>query len=205
MLDSEHTEFFVVSEEGELIGTIFLRKLTRMIVEQDVLRNVVVAGDLVDLHQVGVTPDDDLDLVMQMFSHGIFEELPVVDADDPKKLLGSVHKRDVIQTYNREVMRRDLAGQVSSTVIVASRGQQVELGGGYVLQEIQPPPRFFGRTIRELDIAAATGVHVVLLRKREPDDGRPAIRVATADDRIEEGDRLVVSGTKTDVESLDVL
>jgi CIC family chloride channel protein len=205
VLDSEHTEFFVVNERGELIGTIFLRALTRMLIEQDALRNVVVAGDMVDLHQVGVTPDDDLDLVMQMFSHGLFEELPVVDADDPKKLLGSVHKRDVIQAYNREVLRRDLAGHVSSNVLVASRGQQVELGGGFVLQEIQPPPRFFGKTIRELDIAAATGVHVVLLRKREPDDAGPAIRVPTADDRIDEGDRLVVSGTKNAVESLDVL
>ncbi len=205
VLDSEHTEFFVVNERGVLLGTIFLRALTRMLIEQDALRTVVVAGDMVDLHQVGVTPDDDLDLVMQMFSHGLFEELPVVDADDPKKLLGSVHKRDVIQAYNREVLRRDLAGHVSSNVLVASRGLQVELGGGFVLQEIQPPPRFFGKTIRELDIAAATGVHVVLLRKREPDDAGPAIRVPTADDRIDEGDRLVVSGTKSAVESLDVI
>ena len=71
-----------------------------------------------------------------------------------------------MQAYNQEVMRRDLAGQVSSTVLAASRGQQVTLGGGYVLQEIQPPPRFFGKTIRELDIARALGVQVVLLRKR---------------------------------------
>lgn len=205
VVDSEHTEFFVLGERGELIGTIHLRKLTRMIIEQEALRNVVVAGDVADPHQIGVTSDDDLDLVMQMFSHGLFEELPVVDADDPKKLMGCVHKRDVIQAYNREVLRRDLAGQVSSNVLVASRGQQVELGGGYVLQEIQPPPRYFGRTIRELDIAAATGVHVVLLRKRQPDDGGPTIRVANAGDRIEEGDRLVVAGTKTDVEALDVI
>ena len=90
-------------------------------------------------------------------------------------------------------------------MIVASKGQQVELGGGYVLQEILPPPRFFGHSIRELDIAATTGVHVVLLRKRDPDDGGPAIRVPTADDRIREGDRLVVAGTKAAVESLDVI
>jgi Trk K+ transport system NAD-binding subunit len=90
-------------------------------------------------------------------------------------------------------------------VLVASRGQQVELGGGYVLQEILPPERFFGRTIRELDIGRQTGVHIVLLRKRDPDDGSPAIRVPTGDDRIAEGDRLVVSGTRAAVESLDAV
>jgi Trk K+ transport system NAD-binding subunit len=94
---------------------------------------------------------------------------------------------------------------VSSTVVVASKGQQVELGGGYVLQEVQPPPRFFGRSIRELDIGAQTGVQVVLIRKRKPLDDRPAVRVPTANDAIDEGDRLVVAGTKSDVESLDVI
>ena len=102
-------------------------------------------------------------------------------------------------------MRRDLAGQVSSTVLLASRGQQVDLGGGYVLQEIQPPPRFFGRTIGDIDIARAFGAQVVLLRKRAAADGGPSVRVPTADDTIEEGDRLVVAGTRSAVESLDVL
>ena len=106
---------------------------------------------------------------------------------------------------NREILRRDLAGSVSSTVLVASKGQQVELGGGYVLQEIQPPPRFFGRSIRELDIQATTGVHIVLLRKRESSSDGSAIRVPSADDLIHEGDRLVVSGTKDAVEALDTI
>jgi CIC family chloride channel protein len=205
VLESGRTEYFVLDEREELVGTIQLRELTRMLVEQDLLRNVVVAGDLMEPHPAVTTEDDDLDLVMQMFSRGVDEELPVVASDDPRRLVGSVHKRDLIHAYNQEVMRRDLAGQVSSNVLVASRGQQVELGGGYVLQEIQPPPRFFGKTIRELAIGQTWGVQVVLLRGRGTETGRPAIRVPTADDTIHEGDRLVVAGTKAAVESLDVI
>ncbi|MEN8260590.1 MAG: TrkA C-terminal domain-containing protein [Pseudomonadota bacterium] len=122
----------------------------------------------------------------------------------PWRIVGCVHKKDVIHAYNQEVLRRDLAGSVSSTVLVASKGQQVELGGGYVLKEILPPPRFFGHSIRALNIGAETGVHVVLLHKRDARAG-PAIRVPTADDVIEEGDRLVVSGTRSAVESIDAL
>jgi CIC family chloride channel protein len=205
VLASEHTQFFIVNESNALLGTIHLRELTRMLVEQDVLRPIVVAGDLLEPDPPSVTEEENLDVVMQLFSHGVGEEIAVVAWDDPKSLVGSVHKRDVIHAYNQEVLRRDLAGSVSSTVIVASKGQQVELGGGYVLQEILPPSRFFGQSIRELDIAATTGVHVVLLRKRVSDDGGPAIRVPTADDLIREGDRLVVAGTKAAVESLDVI
>ena len=90
-------------------------------------------------------------------------------------------------------------------MIVAAKGQQVDLGGGYTLQEIQPPPHFFGKTIRELDIAANTGVQIVLHRLRAPSDEGPNIRVPTADDRIDEGDRLVVAGTRQAVESLDAV
>lgn len=205
MLDGDRTEYFVESAAGELVGTIHLRDLTRSIAEREVLGGVVVAGDLVGNFGPTVNEGDDLDIVFQMFSKGLAEELPVVRSESPRKLIGSVHKRDVIQAYNQEVLRRDLAGQVSSNVLVASRGQQVDLGGGFVLQEIQPPPRFFGKTIRELAIGRTYGTQVVLLRKRVTDDGGPSIRVPTADDRIDEGDRLVVAGTKTAVESLDVI
>jgi len=205
MLEGERSEYFVLNDDARLLGTIHLRDLTRSIAERDVLMGVVVAGDLARTDGPTVTEDDDLDVVLKMFSRGLAEELPVVDRADPKRLVGSVHKSAVIQAYNQEVLRRDLAGQVSSNVLVASRGQQVDLGGGFVLQEIQPPPRFFGKTIRELAIGQHYGAQVVLLRKRVADGGAPAIRVPTADDLIDEGDRLVVAGTKSAVESLDVI
>jgi CIC family chloride channel protein len=204
VLASDRTEFFVVDGRSLLIGSIHLRELTRMLVERDLLRAIVVAEDLVDPDRPTLAEDDDLDLAMQLFSHGAHDEIAVVDAEDPRKLVGSVRKRDVIHAYNQEVMRRDLAGAVSSTVLVAAKGQQVDLGGGYALQEIQPPPRFFGRTIRELAIGSTYGVQVILLRKGRTQAG-PDLRVPTADDRIDEGDRLVVAGTRAAVESLDVI
>jgi Trk K+ transport system NAD-binding subunit len=169
------------------------------------LREIVVAEDLMEPNRPTVNDDDDLDLVMQLFAGSLHDEIGVVTWDNPKNLIGSIHKKDVMHAYNREVMRRDMAGSVSSTVIVASKGQQVELAGGYVLQEIQPPPRYFGRTIGEINIGAETGVQVVLLRKRRSEPGQPQVRVPTASDRIDEGDRLVVAGTKNAVEALDVI
>jgi CIC family chloride channel protein len=205
VLSSEHTEFFVTNRRGDLMGSIHLRELTRMLAEQDVLRAIVVAEDLLEPNRPTVTSDDDLDLAMQLFASSLNDEIGVVAWDNPKKLLGSIHKKDVLHAYNREVMRRDMAGSVSSTVLVASKGQQVELAGGYVLQEIQPPPRYFGHTIRELDIAAETGVHVILLRKRAGGGGAATVRVPSADDRIDEGDRIVVAGTRSAVEAMDAI
>jgi CIC family chloride channel protein len=204
VLASDSTEFFVINDQIELLGVIYLRELTRMLVEQEILRPLVIAKDLLVSNEPLIHEDDNLDVAMQMFSGGISEQIAVVDADNSRKLIGCIHKKDVIQTYNREVMLRDLAGSVSSTVLVASKGQQVELGGGYVLQEVQSPPRYFGRSIRELDIGAKTGVQVVLIRKRKTLDDRPAVRVPSADDAIDEGDRLVIAGTKAAIEALDI-
>jgi CIC family chloride channel protein len=205
VLESERTEFFVLDEAGRLVGAIHLRELTRTIAERELLRDVVVASDLMQTHVGALTEDDDLDVALQMFGRDAAEELPIVAADDPRRLVGSIHKRDLIQAYNQEVLRRDLAGHVSSTVLVAARGQSVDLGAGYVLQEIQPPPSFFGRSIGELDVARTFRVQIVLLRERAPATGQPAIRVPTAADVIREGDRLVVAGPRAAVEALDVL
>jgi len=205
VLGSDHHDFFVVGPGNRLEGTIHLRDFTRMLVEQEILTPIVVARDLAEPDTFTVNENDDLDVVMQLFTDGLREEIPVVSAEDPRRITGSVHKKDVIHAYNREVLRRDLAGSMSNTVLVAHKGQQVELGGGYVLQEIAPPSRFFGHSIRGLDIQAQTGVHIVLLRKREATDGKPAVRVPTADDVIDEGDRLVVSGTRSAVEALDAV
>lgn len=203
VLGSERNDFFVVDGDDRLVGWIHLRDFTRSLVEQDVLEGVVVAGDLAEPAPPSVTPQSGLHVVMQIFSGTHADEIAVVNESDAQRMVGSVRKADVIAAYNEELLRRDLAGSVSSQVLVATRGQQVTLGGGYVLQEIQPPPRFFGRTLRALNLGAETGVHIVLLHKHAPSDGRPAVRVPDAGDVIEEGDRLVVSGTRSAVEGLD--
>ncbi len=174
-----------------------------MLVERDALMSIVVARDLAESNAVRVEENDNLELVMRLFSDGLHEEIPVIRADDPRRVVGSVHRKDVIHAYNQEVLRRDLAGSVSNTVLAANKGQQVELGGGFVLEDLQPPLRFVGHSIRELDVQANTGVHIVLIRKRTSEGEGGAIRVPTPDERIEEGDRLVVSGTRAAVDALD--
>ena len=48
-------------------------------------------------------------------------------------------------------------------------------------------------------------MQVVLLRKRAIAGGGREARVPSADDRIDEGDRLVIAGTRAAVEAMDVI
>jgi CIC family chloride channel protein len=202
IVESDHTEFFVTNEADELIGALYLHELRRIILEQDHLRTLVVAEDLLERNRPVVREDNDLDVVMQIFSHEEIEELAVVETGSDRKLVGSVHKRDVINAYNQEVMRRDLAGGVSTTIAVVDKVHQVDLGGGYVVQEVLAPRSFVGRSLSELNLRSRAGVQVLLVRSAEGKPGAPAIQVPGPNTRIAPGDKLVAAGPKDAVDSL---
>src|SRR5690606_32609067 len=107
---SRHTEFFVVNEKQRLLGSISVAQLRRLLFEEDALRHVVVAADLLDASCPTLRESDDLDTALQLFSQAGMTELPVVAEDDRGQVLGVLHERDVIEAYHREMLRRDLAG-----------------------------------------------------------------------------------------------
>jgi CIC family chloride channel protein len=201
---SDHTEFFVLNARGQLLGTIYLAELRRVLLERDHLSRVVVAGDLVDADRPTVAPDDTLDFVMQVFDRENVDEIAVVDAADPRRLLGSVRKRDVIHAWNQEVMRRDLAGGIASSMEAAERVHEVELGGGFVVRDVAAPHSAAGRSLGELDLRARTGALVILIRRPSSGRGRE-IRVPDSEDRIEDGDVLVAAGSREALARLESL
>lgn len=202
---SRHSEFFVVNESEELIGVIELDKLRRLLFDQEDLQQLVVAEDLIVTGRPTVTERDHLDLVMRLFSHSAMDEIPVVSEKDRKKLIGVVRKEDVINARNREWLRRDLTGTLTTTVRFVGSARQVDIGDGYVVQEILAPPTLLGRTLAELNLPATYGSHVVFIRSRLGKSGDMHIRVPSSADRIVEGDTLIVAGRKEAVERIEAL
>jgi CIC family chloride channel protein len=201
---SSHTEFFVVNAKRELLGSISLAELRRILLEREYLRSVVVAGDLVVTGRPRVTGDDDLDLAMQLLDRANVDELAVIDPAEPRRLQGSVHKRDVIHAWNQEVMRRDLAGGIASSVASVERVHEVELGDDFVVRDVPAPHSLAGRTLGALDLRARTGAMVLLIRR--PSAGRGGVvRVPAPGDRIEDGDVLIAAGSREALERLERL
>ena len=205
VVQSRHTEFFVLNEDGGLLGSVSVSALRRLIFEQEALQPIVVAADLVDPTHPRVTENDSLDVVMRLFSYYDVEELAVMDADSPTTLAGTVHRQDVINARNEEWLRRDLAGTLSTTVSLVGRVHQVHIGDGYVIQEIPAPRSFPGYTLRELAVGARYGVQVIFIRTRYGADGARQLTVPTADTRVHEGDTLIVAGRKDAADRLEAL
>jgi chloride channel protein, CIC family len=205
VVTSRHTEFFVVDAEQRLLGSIALAELRRLIFERDSLRNVVVAADLLETTRPIVTQDDPLDWVVQLMSAAHTDELAVVDSLVTRKLVGSVEEREVVHAYNQEVLRRDLAGGMTSRVTLAGRARRFELGGGYVVAELPAPRELFGRSLRELDLRRQRGVEVLFIRRRTAGGEEPEVRLPEADERIGEGDALVLAGLAAAIDGIEAL
>ncbi len=202
VVQSDHAQFFVQNDAGNLLGAISLSEVRRLIYEQEALRHLIVAGDLVDTRHPSVTPDDDLSVVMQIFSGTRLDEIAVVDTGDSRRLVGTVSEKDVAEASQNEQLRRDLAGGFSSSITAVSRGKTVDLGDGYWLREILAPPYMFERSLAELGIRERTGVQVVLVRGRRSVNGGK-VRVAGALDRFQEGETLIVAGSLEGLNELE--
>jgi CIC family chloride channel protein len=203
VVQSQHSQFFVTSSAGHLLGAISLAELRRLIYERDNLYGVVVAGDLMDRSRPTLVEEDDLDLVMHIFSGAEYDELAVVGPDG--RLLGSVHQKDVIEARNREMRRRDSTGGLSTSVGAVGKGQTVDLGDGFVICELQVPGHLANQSLRQLALRERTQVHVLLIRGRTLPGARRTLRVPGADDVLEHGDSLVVAGSREAIERFEAL
>ena len=198
VVHSPQNEFFVVRDGREYVGTISVRQLRRVILDRDWLDQLIIAGDMADTTYPSLGPEDNLDLAMKLFAQEHIEELPVLSEG---KLVGSVRKADVLDLYNREVMRRDLSSGFHGALTWVERTKSIDLGEGYVMAELEAPPHFVGKTLRQLNVRTNYGVEVVLI-KRAKKEGKEGAIVSPADYPIAHGDVLLLAGSRDQVKRL---
>jgi CIC family chloride channel protein len=63
----------------------------------------MVVEDVMTKRVLTVTPRDHLGRVMRRFTERNIDEIPVVDAENPKRLLGMLRRKEVIQAYNLRI------------------------------------------------------------------------------------------------------
>jgi Trk K+ transport system NAD-binding subunit len=131
---------------------------------------------------------------MRIFAEHHPDELPVLDGRT-KAVLGVVNRRQMIDAYNRELMKRDMAAGLGGR-LDAARTSELPVGEDHVLLEIDAPAGFVGRTLEELAVRSRHGVQVLLVRRRDRESGGIHELAAQASTRIGPGDRLVLLGPR---------
>jgi CIC family chloride channel protein len=107
--DQDVTTLWVNDMKGNLRGAISLQHLKDVLfVDVEGFDHLVRAQDLALDQMVHVYPDDDLATVTERFEYRDLDELPVVERDNPKRLIGVVSRRSVLNAYYRGLLRKQL-------------------------------------------------------------------------------------------------
>jgi CIC family chloride channel protein len=104
---TRHTNFPLVDAAGELTGIISVQDFMGVVFEPD-LMDLVVVKELATLDVITVTEDDDLDRAMRRIGYRNIEQLPVVDRNQPRRLVGIISRRDMVSAYNRALLNRSM-------------------------------------------------------------------------------------------------
>jgi len=203
-INSPHPNFFVSDRNARLLGVVSVHDVRKLINESETLETLVVAYDVMTPIRHHFTPTDTLDMVMKAFGEVNMDQLPVVEEESKKQLIGTVSKHDIIEIYNQEIFKRDMVTSVSGYISSLRKFRQVELMDGQVLSEIEVPGGFVNKTLQELDLRNCCSVEVILIKQHydiEKEERQKVIRTRP-DYRFKLGDRILIISSKDSLNSM---
>jgi len=191
---------FVVDGEQRLRGVINLDDIRPLLNDHAALDQVLIAFDIMRTTEFpSVRPDHSLDEVMRQLGRYRFE-VPVLDNG---VLMGSIYPEDVIDRYNTEVFKRDMAESMATSVADTGRFTKLPGVSGMSIAEIPVPSAFVGRSCADLYIRKRLGVTLLLIKRREGDDHTVSDQIPDADYVFDAGDTLLALGPPNRLRKLE--
>ena len=96
------TYYPVVDEAGEMTG-IFSMTDIRRILNEDIPPTLVIARDIATHHVITATPDEPLNEAMKKLTARNLDEIPVVDTENPRKVLYMMSRRTLLAHYAEQM------------------------------------------------------------------------------------------------------
>ncbi|RMF88946.1 MAG: CBS domain-containing protein [Nitrospinota bacterium] len=106
---SHHHGFMVLDENKELYGIVSLQDVEKAM-SQGNTENLC-ARDIATTSLLTVYPDDTLLTALERLDTRDVGRLPVVDPQNPKKIVGLIRRYDIIRAYHRAILRREAIQQ----------------------------------------------------------------------------------------------
>jgi len=104
---TKYNSFPVVNNKGELTGVLsFLDYNTTFFNEN--LKDLVVVKDLATQDAVTISVDDNIYNALEKITSKDFSILPVVAPDDNPQLLGVLTRKDILNAYDRAVIKKSI-------------------------------------------------------------------------------------------------
>jgi len=166
-------------------------ELKSVLFDKGDLANLVIAEDIIEGIE-SVPVEANVHEAMDTLSRNGLEEIPVVDG---KKLAGLVAAKQILEIYQMELHKRELAMAVISKKKFNDLTEGLYVGGGFRLDELPVLDSLVGKTLKETNFRANFGLEIIMIRSARSKKEvlpRPEYRFQT-------GDRVLVVGTLEDI------
>jgi CIC family chloride channel protein len=107
--NSHHMYFPVVNNNNEFVGMVSLQELRGVLLDREAWPYIVV-GELAQPDVLTVKGSDTLYDAMKMISSLGLEQIPVVDEENPRKVVGMLRRLDLQNFYQKRMLARELHG-----------------------------------------------------------------------------------------------
>ena len=107
--NGQHSYFPVVDNQSELVGVVSMQDLRGVLLDREAWPYIVV-GDLATEDVVTVTGSDTLYDAMKVISSRGIEQIPVVDEENSRKVVGMLKRSDLQNFYQKRLLAREIHG-----------------------------------------------------------------------------------------------
>ncbi len=103
MAKSSFPHFIVLNREGRLAGVLTLRDMKALRWDEELEKKRV--KDLMKKEVVTVREEDSLETIFHIFAQNEFSFLPVVEIENPDRVIGYLKKSDIISAYDQYILK----------------------------------------------------------------------------------------------------
>ncbi len=196
--------YYVIDNTGKFQGSFNVHDVKEILNEQT-LAGLVVAKDLIP---ISVNPSIEinatLDQCLKKFSLYDAEEMAVVDSEATEKFIGRIGRKDIMNLYNREILRQGTSGLkfIQSKLADKPNAQKyVNLPDGFEISLIRVSSAIYMKTLQELDLRKKYSATVVAINRRT-ENGEWGVIVPDYLSSLKIGDKLVVMGRAEDLQRM---
>lgn len=202
VINGKGRKFPVVDNNNNLKGIILTSTIKDYLFDKDILKNLLVASDLLSPSFDTCTLDDNCQTVLDKMKKYDFEGLPVIESGASSQLIGMVWRKDIQDEYDREVERREISSNLASQISMRGDETSVQFLEGYSVAEINPPTSFIGESIRTLNVRAKYNVDILSVKTKKGGGGESIIAIPSPDHIISENEILVIAGETKNINLL---
>jgi CIC family chloride channel protein len=181
-----------VDVENNYVGCFSLNQLKNLLKEKDILDSFVIAQDLA-VTGIKLDFEDNLEKAMKIFGLTDVAEIAVLQN---RKFVGVVKRKDVIEAYNHEIMKREAAAGLVQKLKFTQSTKSFDFGSGYEIMELDAPSAFWNKSLKELDLKARHRIDVLLIKRKFPPQ---TLNIPSANEVIRKGDLLIIAGLEENI------